>query len=145
MNKVFAIGRLVADPTLNQKDGVSILNFRLAADTRKKDAQGNNIACFYRVALWRRHAEVMAGLLHKGDRISVSGDFVPSTYTDTNGVPPGKHGYRKRRCGASHHQDGAGGFRRKGGRIFQSRLPAHACGRRRSAVLIKAKCGKGKM
>lgn len=87
MNKVFAIGRLVADPTLNQKDGVSILNFRLAADTRKKDAQGNNIACFYRVALWRRHAEVMAGLLHKGDRISVSGDFVPSTYTDTNGVP----------------------------------------------------------
>lgn len=87
MNKVFAIGRLVADPTLNQKDGVSILNFRLAADTRKKDAQGNYIACFYRVALWRRHAEVMAPLLHKGDRISVSGDFVPSTYTDTNGVP----------------------------------------------------------
>lgn len=87
MNKVFIIGRLVADPTLNSKDGVSILNFRVAADTRKKDDEGKNIACFYRVALWRKHAEVMAPMLHKGDRVSVSGDFVPSTYTDTNGVP----------------------------------------------------------
>ena len=87
MNKVFAIGRLCADPTLNSQNGVSVLNFRLAADTRKTDREGNKITAFYRVALWRRQEEALAPYLHKGDRVSVAGDFVPTTYTDANGIP----------------------------------------------------------
>lgn len=85
-NKLFTIGRLCTDPELRQASGASVLNFRLAADTRTSDGNGGHITNFYRVAVWRKQAEALAPYLHKGDRVGITGDLTLNTYTDTSGV-----------------------------------------------------------
>lgn len=87
MNKLFAIGRLTADPTQTQVNGVTCINFTLAADTRLKDKNGETVTNFYRVAAWRGLGETCAKFLHKGDKVNVVGDLVYQTYTDKNGQP----------------------------------------------------------
>ena len=85
MNKVFVIGRLTADPTVRDNNGVNICNFSVAADTRSKDADGNTITNFYRVSVWRQQGDNCAKYLHKGDRVAVTGDQVLRSFVDKNG------------------------------------------------------------
>lgn len=85
MNKVFVIGRLTADPTVRDNNGSNVTNFSVAADTRVKDTNGEFITNFYRVSVWRQLGENCAKYLHKGDRVSVTGDQVLRFWTDKNG------------------------------------------------------------
>lgn len=65
--------------------GVSCANFSVAADTRNKGEDGNTITNFYRCSAWRGLADTCAKYLHKGDRVSIVGDLLFRTYTDTSG------------------------------------------------------------
>lgn len=85
MNKSFVIGRLTADPTVRDSNGVNICNFSVAADTRSKDANGDYITNFYRVSAWRQMGDNCAKYLHKGDRVAVIGELVLRSYVDKNG------------------------------------------------------------
>lgn len=85
MNKIHIIGRLASDPTIRDANGTSVCNFRVAADSRRKDEAGNYIANFYNVDVWRVMGDNCAKYLHKGDRVAIVGDLFARTYTDTKG------------------------------------------------------------
>lgn len=79
-------GRLTADPTLRDVNGVACLSFGLATDTELKDENGKYIPMFYSVTVWRANAERCAKYLHKGDKTFVSGNLSQRTYVDNVGV-----------------------------------------------------------
>lgn len=85
MNKIHVIGRQTADPTQSTVSGVTCTNFSVAADTRVKGKDGNNITNFYRCTAWRGQGDNCAKYLHKGDRVGLVGDLVLQTYMDTKG------------------------------------------------------------
>lgn len=85
MNKITIIGRLTCDPQIRDVNGTPVCNFRIASDTRRKDANGDYITNFYNVDVWRGLGENCVKYLHKGDRASVVGDLSLRTYVDGKG------------------------------------------------------------
>lgn len=86
ISKIFTTGRLSADPELNTVSDTACCTFTVCSDTRTKDAEGNYITNFFRVTAWRGLGENCAKYLHKGDKVTVVGDFVDRKYKDKNGV-----------------------------------------------------------
>lgn len=85
INKVFFTGRLTADPVLNTVKDLTCCNFTVASDTRNKKDDGSTETNFYRVSAWRGLGELCAKFLHKGDKVSVTGDLLLRMYTDKKG------------------------------------------------------------
>lgn len=70
MNNVSLIGRLVDDPTTrNVGDNLTVCNFSLAFDKRKKDAGANFIDC----SAWNSTAKYIGEYGKKGSQIAVQG------------------------------------------------------------------------
>ena len=67
MNKITAVGRLTADPTITES--------------------ANGAANFSRCTVWRAIAENCARYLRKGDMVTISGDLALTEYSDRNGQP----------------------------------------------------------
>lgn len=85
-NNVSLIGRLTKDPELNKTpQGKSIINFTLAVDSYKKDADGNKKAYFIFCTAWNKVAENIASYAHKGDMLAVSGFIESESYVDQTG------------------------------------------------------------
>lgn len=88
MNKITAVGRLTADPTITESaNGAALCHFTVAANTRRKNAAGQPLTNFYRCTVWRTIAENCARYLHKGDMVTISGDLALTEYSDRNGQP----------------------------------------------------------
>ena len=88
MNKITAVGRLTADPTITESaNGAALCHFTVAANTRRKNAAGQPLTNFYRCTVWRTIAENCARYLHKGDMVTISGDLALTEYNDRNGQP----------------------------------------------------------
>lgn len=88
MNKITAVGRLTADPTITESaNGAALCHFTVAANTRRKNAAGQPLTNFYRCTVWRAIAENCARYLHKGDMVTISGDLSLTEYSDRNGQP----------------------------------------------------------
>lgn len=88
MNKITAVGRLTADPTITESaNGAALCHFTVAANTRRKNAAGQPLTNFYRCTAWRAIAENCARYLHKGDMVTISGDLALTEYSDRNGQP----------------------------------------------------------
>ena len=88
MNKITAVGRLTADPTITESaNGSALCHFTVAANTRRKNAAGQPLTNFYRCTVWRAIAENCARYLHKGDMVTISGDLSLTEYSDRNGQP----------------------------------------------------------
>lgn len=86
MSYVHIVGRLTADPTQKDVNGIPCATFTVAEDTRRKDKDGNKITNFWRVTAWRGWGENAAKYLHKGNQVYVVGNEVTvNTYTDKNG------------------------------------------------------------
>lgn len=86
VNKLFAAGRLTADPVLSESsNNVTLCHFTLACGTRRKDASGQVMTNFYRCTAWRGLAENCARFLHKGDKVSIVGEPVFREYVDRSG------------------------------------------------------------
>ncbi len=88
MNKITAVGRLTADPTITESaNGAALCHFTVAANTRRKNVSGQPLTNFYRCTVWRAIAENCARYLHKGDMVTISGDLALTEYSDRNGQP----------------------------------------------------------
>ena len=76
LNKIMLIGRLCADPeTRFTPSGVQVTNFRLAADRKYKDSNGEykKDTLFVRIVCWNKLAKKVSDYLSKGSLIYLEG------------------------------------------------------------------------
>ena len=90
MNRLTIIGNLTGDPEVRQvstRDGsVNVCDFSVAVnDRRKKDANGQPEATFFRCTAWRGLAEVVGKFASKGTKVAVTGPVSCRTYQCNDG------------------------------------------------------------
>lgn len=87
LNKIFIMGRLVADPELRHtQSGTAVATFRLAVDRDFKDKDtGERRADFIGVVAWRSTAEFIARNFSKGRMAVVAGSLQMRDWTDKDG------------------------------------------------------------
>ena len=87
MNKLTIIGNLTRDPELRTtQGGISVCDFTVAVN-RKKKADGQPEADFFRVNAWRERGEICAKYLAKGKKVCVVGPVSVRTYNGNDGQP----------------------------------------------------------
>lgn len=85
MNKLTIIGNLTRDPELRTTgSGLSVCNFTVAVN-RRKQADGQQEADFFRVSAWRQLGENCQRYLAKGRKVAVVGPVTVSTYQANDG------------------------------------------------------------
>lgn len=83
MNIFCAVGRLTSSPEYKKTpNGTSFVRFTLAIDRQFKDKDGNKITDFIPCQAWRQTADFMQQYIHKGDMVSITGEFHSERYTD---------------------------------------------------------------
>ena len=87
LNKIFLMGRLVADPELRTTpSGVSVSTFRIACDRDFKDKEtGERETDFINIVAWRQTAEFVSRSFSKGRMAVVVGRLQIRNYTDRDG------------------------------------------------------------
>lgn len=87
LNKVFLMGRLVADPEAKQTpSGVPVTTFRIAVDRDFKNKEtGERDADFVTIVTWRSTAEFVGRYFTKGRMAVVEGRLQIRPYTDRDG------------------------------------------------------------
>lgn len=87
LNKIFLMGRLVADPELRcTPTNTPVTTFRIAVDRDFKDREtGERKADFISVVAWRNTAEFVARNFRKGSLAVVVGQLQIRDWTDSNG------------------------------------------------------------
>lgn len=87
LNKIFIMGRLVADPELRHtQSGTAVATFRLAVDRDFKDKDtGERKADFINVVAWRSTAEFVSRNFSKGRMAVVAGSLQMRDWTDKDG------------------------------------------------------------
>lgn len=88
LNKVFLIGRLVADPQLQHtNDGIPFTRFRIAVNRPYKDRNGNwqEDTLFIDVVVWGKAADRAVSRFNKGTRILVEGSLRQSSWETESG------------------------------------------------------------
>lgn len=87
MNKAFLVGRLTADPELQQTGtGVDVCRFSLAINRPFKSQSGETQTDFLNIVVWRAAAQNCAKFLHKGSQCAVIGAIQTRSYEDNNGI-----------------------------------------------------------
>ncbi len=84
MNKVILVGRLTADPVLNQtSSGIASCRFTVAVTRRFADKNtGERQADFITCVAWRQQAEFVSRYFSKGKSIVVEGTLRNDNYQD---------------------------------------------------------------
>lgn len=83
MNIFCGVGRLTSAPEYKKTpNGTSLVRFTLAVDRQFKDKDGNKITDFIPCQAWRQSADYMQQYIHKGDMVSITGEFHSERYTD---------------------------------------------------------------
>lgn len=87
MNKIFLMGRLVADPELKSTpSGTMVCTSRIACDRDIKDkTTGERKTDFINLVSWRSAAEFVARYFRKGSMIAVVGRLQIRDYVDKDG------------------------------------------------------------
>ena len=87
LNKIFIMGRMVADPELRHtQSGTAVATFRLAVDRDFKDKDtGERRADFIGVVAWRSTAEFVSRNFSKGRMAVVCGTLQMRDWTDKEG------------------------------------------------------------
>ncbi len=87
LNKIFLMGRLVADPELKQTTtGLPVATFRIAVDRDRKNKEtGERDADFVTIVAWRSTAEFVSKYFSKGRMAVVEGRLQIRPYTDRDG------------------------------------------------------------
>ena len=88
LNRVMLIGRLGADPDLRDTRAGKVLTFRMAtADswTDRQSGQRQERIEWHRVVFWKKTAEQLARILHKGGRAFVEGTLRTREWQDRDG------------------------------------------------------------
>lgn len=74
MNKLFAIGRLTADPEVKDVKETKLCAFVLAVPKTKEETD------FFRCVAWGKTAEIIGKYLKKGSKIGIEGSLHTRTY-----------------------------------------------------------------
>ena len=88
MNALTIIGNITADPqSRTTPDGKSVCNFNVAVNRRtgQKDANGRDVADFFRVSAWGKMGESCQKYLSKGRKVAVRGTVSVHAYTGNDG------------------------------------------------------------
>lgn len=84
MNKLYIIGNLTKDPEIRTTTkGKSVCSFTVAVN-RRRQAEGQPEADFFRVSAWEQKAELCGKYLAKGKKVCVIGSVSVRTY-ESNG------------------------------------------------------------
>lgn len=87
MNKAHVIGNLTSDPELRTTpNGINVCTFTVAVNRRRK-AEGQPDADFFRVSAWRQLGENCAKYLAKGRKVAVVGEVSARAYQGKDGQP----------------------------------------------------------
>ena len=107
MNKVFLIGRLVADPETRQtRAGGTVARYRLAVD-RQRGKDGQREADFINCVAFGKSAEFASKYLYKGTKIAIEGRILTGSYEKegvkhyTTDVVIDRHEFCESRAGAA--------------------------------------------
>lgn len=89
LNKVFLIGRVVADPEIkNTPSGQQVCNIRIATNRiwiDKNSGEKKESTEFHNVILWRKLAEIASKFLTKGSLVFIEGRLQTRSWEDTSG------------------------------------------------------------
>ena len=86
MNKVFLIGRLVADPDLRYtQSNKPVADFRLAVNRQYTDESGERKADFINIITWGKQAENVKQYIEKGSQVAVDGRIQTRNYENDDG------------------------------------------------------------
>lgn len=89
LNKVFILGRLVADPQLRTTPaGHQVATFSLATNriwNRKSDGQRQVDVQYHNVVVWNRQAEIASQFLTKGSLVLIEGRLQTRAWQDRQG------------------------------------------------------------
>jgi len=86
MNKVFLIGRLVADPDLRYtQSNKPVADFRLAVNRQYTDESGERKADFINIITWGKQAENVKQYIEKGSQVAVDGRIQTRNYENKEG------------------------------------------------------------
>lgn len=86
MNKIFIIGRLTADPSLETaSSGREYSRFTIACDRNFKGSDGNKITDFINCVAFGKTAAFLSQYFSKGKMILVVGELNVDKYTDNEG------------------------------------------------------------
>ena len=86
MNKCFIVGNLTRDPESRiTSSGINVTSFSVAVNRRRR-AEGQPEADYFRVTAWRVLAENCAKYLAKGRKVAVTGAVSVSTYQGNDGT-----------------------------------------------------------
>lgn len=86
MNKCYIIGNLTKDPESRvTASGISVTSFTVAVNRRRR-AEGQPEADFFRVTAWRQLGENCQKYLAKGRKVAVTGAVSVSTYQGNDGA-----------------------------------------------------------
>lgn len=89
MADLVVTGNLAGDPTLRTtSSGRAVVNFRVLETRRRPDGQGGWVEedpLPLNVTAWAGLAENVAASLHRGDRVTVTGRLVPTSWVTEAG------------------------------------------------------------
>lgn len=89
MNKVFLIGRVVADPVVryaDNEDRTAIARFTLAVDRTVAKGKTEGTADFVSIVGFNKRAEFAEKYLRKGSKIAIEGRLQTGSYTNKDGA-----------------------------------------------------------
>jgi single-strand DNA-binding protein len=88
--QLILVGHLGGDPELRYtSDGTPVANFSVAVHRRwtKEDGSQGDETTWFRVAVWRKQAEVVNQYLKKGSQVMVVGRVSGRGYVGADGTP----------------------------------------------------------
>lgn len=78
MQTIFITGNVGKDPTLRTtQNGDQVLNFSVGVKQGYGDRASTN---WFRVNVWGKRADSLSGIIRKGSKVAVSGEFSTSEY-----------------------------------------------------------------
>ena len=86
MNKVVLIGRLTRDPDLRYpSSNVPVANFTIAVNRPFENQNGERVADFINIIVWRKQAENVKKYIGKGSLVAVEGRIQTRNYEGADG------------------------------------------------------------
>lgn len=85
MNQVILMGRLTADPKINEGT-TKVASYTLAVDRTKKAENGEKVADFISIKAFDKRADFAQNYLHKGTKLVVRGRLQTGKYTKQDGT-----------------------------------------------------------
>lgn len=87
MNKIILIGNLTRDPESGTtQGGVTYTRFNIAVNRPFTNANGERVADYFDIVVWRALAERCAKYLFKGSKVGIAGSVQRRQYEDSNGI-----------------------------------------------------------